>query len=93
MKIVEPELLARMPDVVDPASEGDSLASKLLPWGDFVLYPILPDICGDREGGVKLVRIWLGILGLPESLNMAGPEFIVLLYSKAHRVSMMSEHA
>jgi hypothetical protein len=92
VKIVESEFLPGVSDVVDPASNGGELSGKLLSRGDFPFRPVSLDICGDREGGVELVRVRLGILGLPKLLDMSGSEFIVLLYGQKHRVSANFEH-
>lgn len=89
MKIVKSQLLTRVSDVVDSTSEGNSLASKLLSWSDLAI-PL--DIFGDREGGVKFVGVWFGVLGLPELLDVSGPEFIVLLCSHTRRVNRDFEH-
>lgn len=93
MEIVESELLTRVSDVVDPASKSSSLSSKLLSWGNLALDPIPLDICGDREGGVKLVGVWFGVLGLSKLLDMSGSEFIVLLYGVTRLVSTIFERA
>ena len=82
MKIVESEFLSGVSNVVDPAGKGNSLAGKLLSCRDLSLNAILLDICGDREGGIELVGVWLRVLGLPKPLDMSGSEFIVLLYSQ-----------
>lgn len=87
MEIVESKFLAGVSDVVDSAGESSNFAGKLLSWGDLTLHAILLDICGDRDRRVKLVGIWLGILGLPKLLDMSGSEFVVLLDSRAGRVS------
>jgi hypothetical protein len=93
MEIVESKLLTGVPDVVDSTGKGSNLASKLLSWRDLALPTVPLDICGDREGRVKLVGIWFGILGLPKFLDMSGSELVVLLYSHTHRVSANFEHA
>ena len=92
MKIVESKLLARVSDIVDSAGKGNSLACKLLPWSDLALRAIPLDICGDREGRVELVGVWLRILGLSKLLDVPGPEFIVLLWCHRYRVSANFEH-
>ena len=92
MKIIESELLPGVSDVVDPASKSGVLIGKLLSRENFAFLAIPLDICGDREGGVELVRVRLGILGLPKLLDMSGSEFIVLLYGQIHRVSTIFEH-
>lgn len=92
VKIVESKLLTRVPDIMDSASKGSDIASKLLSWRDLAFLAILLDICGDREGRVELVGVWLGILGLPKLLDVSGPEFIVLLFSHTRRVSTNFEY-
>lgn len=91
MKIVESKLLTGVSDVVDSASEGNGLTSKLLSWGDLPTVPL--DICRYRQGRVELVGVWFGILGLPKLLDVSGPEFIILLYGHMYRVSTNFEYA
>ena len=84
VEIIESKLLTRVSDVVDSPGQRDGLVSKLLSRGN----PDVPlDIRGDREGRVKLMGVWFRILGLPKLLDVPGPEFVVLLWSHAHRVS------
>jgi hypothetical protein len=84
MEVIESKLLTGVSDVVDSPGQRNRLVSKLLSWSD---PAVLLDVCGDRERRVELMGVRLRVLGLPKLLDVAGPELVVLLWSRTYRVS------
>ena len=79
MQVVEPKLVAAHADVVDATSKGFHLVLNLVSGGNLALRAVLFNVGRERPGDMELVRVGVRILCLLEFLNLAAPEFVVLL--------------
>lgn len=71
MQVVEFQALSRGTDVVNTAGEAFGGTLELGTSRDLAFRSILINVFGDRDGNLKLVRVWVGILGLLELLNVS----------------------
>lgn len=77
LDIVKDELVARRALVINPASKSNlSILARFARLERIVVLDKIPGIVG----GMKLVRVWVGVLGLPELVNASRSNFEILLY-------------